>query len=257
MIVEVKNGVVTADPHLIGGQNQGGGVSEGFNKFWWNGDSIKAMNEVAKAYILNNGGMVPSLTYNRKWWFDVIGMYECHDYPSKNAYHYVNVEEDNGKLIWKNRAGQWQLNPSPDSSDTLITDGSPYPEDRYRLVSVEIDGSGEITGMKYLRDLYKRVFWHLYIGKYRWTSSDSKHLDADIVMGDKQNKLLMRFGDEEPMIALIPYDSEHFQVISLGSNTNSSVKELVKATRKDTAPTSYQDHATLTLPDGRKFERTV
>ena len=35
MIVEVLHGKVVLDPHTCAGQNQGGGVRTGFNK-WWN-----------------------------------------------------------------------------------------------------------------------------------------------------------------------------------------------------------------------------
>ena len=35
MIAEVVNGVVTKDPHKVGGENQGRGLDANFNKFWW------------------------------------------------------------------------------------------------------------------------------------------------------------------------------------------------------------------------------
>ena len=250
MIVEVKNGVITTDPHKIGGQNQGGGVAAGFNKFWWNRDFINTMNKAAKTYLDDNGGMVTTLTYNRKWWFDAIGMYENNVHPVKNPYHYVKVEadEDNENLVWNNRAIKWQLTPPPTSVSTseLTTVGSPYLPPRYDTkVTFVTDSFGEITGLIYLKELYKRVFWHEYIGKYHSVDSEPNHVFANVVMGNEQNKLLMQF-EQEPMIALIPYDSEHFQVIT------SSGKKLAKATR-DESPTSL--HATLTLPDGRKFVR--
>jgi hypothetical protein len=34
MVCEVLNGKVIDDPHTCGGQNQGGGVNAGFNKYW-------------------------------------------------------------------------------------------------------------------------------------------------------------------------------------------------------------------------------
>ena len=34
MVCEVLNGKVIDDPHTCGGQNRGGGVNAGFNKYW-------------------------------------------------------------------------------------------------------------------------------------------------------------------------------------------------------------------------------
>jgi len=248
MIVEVKNGTeINPDPHTIGGQNQGGGVDAGFNKFWWNRDFINRMNEGAATYLKDHNGRVPYITYNRKWWFDVIGMYECDVHAVKNSYHYVTVEAFEGKLIWKNRSTKWQLEPSPSASNTFTTNGSPYPVSD---VTVQTNSIGEITGLIYLNELYERVFWHEYIGKYRWTNSEGKSVFADVVMGGKQNKLLMKFQQEEPMKALIPYDAEHFEVKEFNNEGGNSQRIFATAERGDS---SYQ--ATLTLPDGRKFVR--
>ena len=54
MIVDVSNGTVSEDPHTVGGQNQGGGVNAGFNKWWWNWNDIHAMTAVAKNYLKTN-----------------------------------------------------------------------------------------------------------------------------------------------------------------------------------------------------------
>ena len=54
MCVEVSKGIVSPDPHTCGGQNQGGGLNAGWNKFWWNWDSINAMNAVATAWVQAN-----------------------------------------------------------------------------------------------------------------------------------------------------------------------------------------------------------
>merc|ERR1739844_126674 len=53
MCVEVNKGVVSPDPHKCGGSDQGGGLSSGWNKFWWNWNSINAMNAVASAWVEN------------------------------------------------------------------------------------------------------------------------------------------------------------------------------------------------------------
>eukprot|EP01083_Nonionella_stella_P152172 487394_1 len=50
MVCEVRNGKVNDDPHTCGGQNQGGGLKEGFNK-WWNGwGAIREMNAIAQKH---------------------------------------------------------------------------------------------------------------------------------------------------------------------------------------------------------------
>jgi len=51
MCVEVEKGVVSSDPHKCGGQDQGGGLSSGWNKFWMDWNSINSMNAVAKAWV--------------------------------------------------------------------------------------------------------------------------------------------------------------------------------------------------------------
>ena len=51
MVCEVIDNKVKDDPHTCGGQNQGGGVDAGFNKFWRGWDEIREMNAVAQKYI--------------------------------------------------------------------------------------------------------------------------------------------------------------------------------------------------------------
>jgi uncharacterized protein YwgA len=52
MIVEVGTDEdVDADPHDVGGQNQGGGFDAGFNKWWRNWDDIKSMTAVAEKWV--------------------------------------------------------------------------------------------------------------------------------------------------------------------------------------------------------------
>lgn len=51
MIAEVFGKVVQRDPHIVGGQNQRGGVNAGFNK-WWNGWSdIHRMTAIVEKFI--------------------------------------------------------------------------------------------------------------------------------------------------------------------------------------------------------------
>ncbi len=59
MVCEVVNGVVIHDPHLCGGQNQGGGVKNGFNKYWNDWASIATMNTIAARHIANRPNKVP------------------------------------------------------------------------------------------------------------------------------------------------------------------------------------------------------
>lgn len=54
MIVEVLDGEVSEDPYTVGGQNQGGGVDAGFNKFWMDWDDIYSMTAVAEEYLASN-----------------------------------------------------------------------------------------------------------------------------------------------------------------------------------------------------------
>jgi hypothetical protein len=52
MIAEVDtNGDIDADPHTVGGQNQGGGLKTGFNKWWRDWNDIKVMNAAAKKWV--------------------------------------------------------------------------------------------------------------------------------------------------------------------------------------------------------------
>jgi len=51
MIVEVINGVVQSDPHTVNGENQGGGVSAGWNKWWGDWFDINRMLGVVRTYI--------------------------------------------------------------------------------------------------------------------------------------------------------------------------------------------------------------
>ena len=51
MIAEVKDGTVLSDPHTVGGQNQGGGLGAGFNKWWGDWSDINRMVKVAQDYL--------------------------------------------------------------------------------------------------------------------------------------------------------------------------------------------------------------
>ena len=51
MVCEVRNGVVVDDPHTCGGQNQGGGVNAGFNKYWNGWPAVYIMNAIAQKYV--------------------------------------------------------------------------------------------------------------------------------------------------------------------------------------------------------------
>jgi len=49
MICEMTQGGAKADPHRVGGQNQGGGPASGFNRFWLNSADIKNLNGMCEA----------------------------------------------------------------------------------------------------------------------------------------------------------------------------------------------------------------
>lgn len=51
MICEMTKDGPKQDPHIVGGQNQGGGPANGFQKFWHNGHWIKRMNDQCKYYM--------------------------------------------------------------------------------------------------------------------------------------------------------------------------------------------------------------
>mmetsp|Transcript_24082 Transcript_24082/g.53116 ORF Transcript_24082/g.53116 Transcript_24082/m.53116 type:complete len:793 (+) Transcript_24082:215-2593(+) len=52
MICELaSNTIVVKDPHTCGGQNQGGGVKSGFNKWWGGWSDIRKMQAVAEKYL--------------------------------------------------------------------------------------------------------------------------------------------------------------------------------------------------------------
>jgi len=52
-IFEVRNGKVGKDPRRVGGRrNQGGGMKNGFNKFWWNKNDVNAMYKSAVGYLM-------------------------------------------------------------------------------------------------------------------------------------------------------------------------------------------------------------
>ncbi|CAE7552016.1 unnamed protein product [Symbiodinium natans] len=61
MICEVHHGTAKADPHVVGGQDQGAGHSAGFNKHWQSWDDIHAMNRICQDYV-NNQVMAPPQT---------------------------------------------------------------------------------------------------------------------------------------------------------------------------------------------------
>ncbi|VEU45209.1 unnamed protein product [Pseudo-nitzschia multistriata] len=54
MVVDVSGGKVSEDPHSCGGQNQGGGMKAGFNKWWQGWPDIRSMNTVAKTFLKTN-----------------------------------------------------------------------------------------------------------------------------------------------------------------------------------------------------------
>jgi hypothetical protein len=48
MICEMSSSGAKADPHSVGGQNQGAGSKGGFEKWWYNWDDIKRMNKMCQ-----------------------------------------------------------------------------------------------------------------------------------------------------------------------------------------------------------------
>jgi len=53
LIAEVSDGKVGTDPHTVGGQNQGGGLKTGFNKYWHSWGPIHKMIGIAQNYVKN------------------------------------------------------------------------------------------------------------------------------------------------------------------------------------------------------------
>lgn len=52
-IFEIRKGKVGKDPRKVGGKkNQAGGLKNGFNKFWWNKNDVKAMYKSAVTYMM-------------------------------------------------------------------------------------------------------------------------------------------------------------------------------------------------------------
>jgi hypothetical protein len=49
MICEMSKNGAKSDPHTVGGQNQGGGVTAGFNKWWYGWGDINEMNKMCAA----------------------------------------------------------------------------------------------------------------------------------------------------------------------------------------------------------------
>lgn len=52
LILEVRNGVVQTDPHFVGDENQGNGVTDGFNKWWLDWSDIHKMVAVGTEYLV-------------------------------------------------------------------------------------------------------------------------------------------------------------------------------------------------------------
>ena len=83
---------------------------------------------------------------------DIVGNYECHEYPVEemNDYHYVTIFKKEStdstseseevkpcKLIWENRADvRWKLKYKPDSIRLKVKKSCPYYEDGHRLAEV-------------------------------------------------------------------------------------------------------------------------
>eukprot|EP01083_Nonionella_stella_P088158 245508_1 len=103
MVCEVRNGKVNDDPHTCGGQNQGGGLKEGFNK-WWNGwDAIHEMNAIAQKhcvkpvkFVVVAGGQV---VHESKQ------IATCKEYLMKN---YGRGASNPQRMVCEVRNGKWQ-----------------------------------------------------------------------------------------------------------------------------------------------------
>ena len=50
MVCELRKGKVVEDPHTCGGQNQGDGLTAGFNKYWSDWQDIQRMNDIAQKW---------------------------------------------------------------------------------------------------------------------------------------------------------------------------------------------------------------
>jgi subtilisin family serine protease len=91
-------------------------------------------------------------------WPELIGMYENFQYDGfgKNDYHYVVLKEEDGKLLWANRAGsKWVLNPVASNSDEFRTEAhSTYG---VRTVSVKRDANGKVKLLLFINEKYERV----------------------------------------------------------------------------------------------------
>ena len=61
LIAEVKssNGL-NRDPHIVGGQNQGAGISAGFNKYWCGWSCINKLMDICARYLDNLTGWLTS-----------------------------------------------------------------------------------------------------------------------------------------------------------------------------------------------------
>jgi hypothetical protein len=200
--------------------------------------------------------------FRRQWWWDLIGLYEnlLYDGFGKNDWHYVTIEEVDGKLMWSNRANfKWELILG-DYGKLTTGEGRVYHGKDQREVSVDFDELGDIKALDFLSEPYEKVFWHKFTGKYIYTkfSSDPKVPDKstilNIIMGNEQKKLIMTFSSEEEMQFLYPHDAESFSLSTLTDVASGGLNSLkiVKANRHDM---KFGSKATLVLPDGRKFVR--
>ena len=61
LIAEVQspNGL-NRDPHIVGGQNQGAGISAGFNKYWCGWSCINKLMDICASFLENQTGLLTS-----------------------------------------------------------------------------------------------------------------------------------------------------------------------------------------------------
>jgi len=70
MVCEMASTGALADPHTVGGLNQGGGTGAGFNKWWGNWPDIRHMNDMCNnhAYCRNNEVTTTTTTTTSHWY---------------------------------------------------------------------------------------------------------------------------------------------------------------------------------------------
>ena len=67
-IAEVNaDGSLDRDPHLVGGQNQGAGISAGFNKHWCDWPCINRLMDICEMFIKNGPPKTVSKTWIQKY----------------------------------------------------------------------------------------------------------------------------------------------------------------------------------------------